>query len=241
MQNTKAPARGYNAAQPAHVQVQNTIENMRNMRDGKDLRKYSKSARKELLLGGTIDIMTKDGKTVIGAVPKLALVVASSTFRTYLEKSPNSSSVKISNTSIDVSAVSVLLIWLNAITKSVGKYGVTIPDSNDDLIKIRYAAQMLGMDPYVTHLVKAYKDDLRLRTPPPSECTLLEQCTVYKNDEMINAMGARLAYLRRTGSFGKEDLIVLTELFKDNKNIGDAAQRADARALSKHDGGASKA
>lgn len=89
---------------------------------------------------------------------------------------------------------------------------------------------MLGMDPYVSHFVKAYKNDLYTRIPPSSECTLLVQCTAYKKDDLIDAVGARLAHLRRTGAFKKGALIALNSFLEANKKLDDAIQAADARA-----------
>jgi hypothetical protein len=76
---------GFNATLPTRIQVENTIDTINKLKDGNDLRQWSQSARKELLLGGNIEITNNNGE-IIGEAPKLALAVVSSTFREHLLK-----------------------------------------------------------------------------------------------------------------------------------------------------------
>jgi hypothetical protein len=69
-----------NATQTASVQVRNAITTIKSL--GPDLRNWSASARKELRLGGNVDVLNGMGN-VIGTAPKLALVVASPVFRAH--------------------------------------------------------------------------------------------------------------------------------------------------------------
>jgi hypothetical protein len=94
---------------------------------GHGIRKYSASARKDLSSAGEIDIMTKNGKQIILVVPKLALVVVSSTFRDYLLAKPDAPSIRISEELLPDSVLD-LLRWVNAILRTPnGKFGVQVP------------------------------------------------------------------------------------------------------------------
>lgn len=241
MPNVTLSAGGYRATQPAHVQIRATIDTMNTLKGGKDIRNYSGTARKELLHGGTVEVIGKNGETLIGEAPKLALVVVSTVFRDYFEQNPTASSVKVAYEFVGEDAVAKVLTWVNTIVRATGKFGINIPDSNVDLIMVRYAAQALGMDLYVSHFVKAYKDDLRLRTPPKEECALLAHSTVYKQDDLVNDLGGRITYLRRTRAFDKNGLAFLNEFLKANEKIGAAVQEADARAKAKRAGGGPQA
>jgi hypothetical protein len=58
-----------------------------------------------------------------------------------------------------------------------------------DLINVRYAAQVLGMDLYVRHFVRAYKTGLRTRTPDPSELKIIAAQSHAGKDDMVDAVG----------------------------------------------------
>lgn len=80
MRSTKLVSGGYRAPQPAHLQVRKTIEIINSMAGDHDIRYYSNTARKELVIVGDVSVVGKDGQSVIGVAPKLALVVNSSEF-----------------------------------------------------------------------------------------------------------------------------------------------------------------
>lgn len=233
MQNTKLPTGGYIAPQPANVQIENTIDNMGQMRDGYDIRKYSYSARKELLVGGTIQIMSINGKTVLGEVPKLTLVAVSSVFREHLEHKPNATSITVEDISINDAAVSDLLHWVNTITKFPGRSGVNVVSHPIGLIKTYHAAQLLGMERYVDHFTKAYKDGLRERIPTTVECLVLEHCSL---TDWIDALGARLAYLRRVRKLHAVDCAKFQNVFSKCHKLAQAVRDADARSNAERGG-----
>jgi hypothetical protein len=112
---------------PDRVQINNTIDATKTVEGGHGIRKYSASARKDLSSAGEIDIMTKNGKQIILVVPKLALVVVSSTFRDYLLAKPDAPSIRISEELLPDSVLD-LLRWVNAILRTPnGKFGVQVP------------------------------------------------------------------------------------------------------------------
>ncbi|KAH7070670.1 hypothetical protein BKA63DRAFT_392039, partial [Paraphoma chrysanthemicola] len=188
--------RGYMASQPAHVQIRNTIQTMNTLKDGKDIRAWSTNARKELSTSSEVDVVNVKGD-IIGTAPKLALVVVSRVFREHFEAHPEATQVKITSLSIDSQAVSVLLVWVHSILRNAGTFGVAIPKPPlpSYLIKVRHAAYKLGMEQYTRHFQKVYKDNLRGRSPLPTECNLLERLAVEPADDMVTGVGERLAYL----------------------------------------------
>ena len=229
MDTANYKSRGFNASQPAHIQIANTIQTMKTLKNGHDIRQWSGTARKELILGGDVDIVNTDGD-IIGTAPKLALVVVSSAFRAHLEKVPDADKIKVSHSAIDQDSIRFLLDWVKSILRSSAKFGVGIPGSNIDLIKVRHTANLLEMDLYVRHFTKAYKEDLRNRIPPTSECELLERRAVGASDEMITAVGERLAYLRRRGEFNAASVAALAAFLDTHDKIRKAVNDADLRA-----------
>ncbi|KAF1834393.1 hypothetical protein BDW02DRAFT_466612, partial [Decorospora gaudefroyi] len=131
-------------------------------------------------------------------VPKLALLVTSSAFRSYVQTCPDTISIRITHGSLDYQSLSTLLNWVNQIMSLPGhKLGVNVPVDCIQIIKTRYAAQVLGMEPYVRHFVENYKLGLRYRTPTPYEFQVVEECSLVEKDDMVEAVGRRIAYLCR--------------------------------------------
>ncbi|KAJ4361984.1 hypothetical protein N0V83_010925 [Neocucurbitaria cava] len=246
MQRTKLPTGGYiatittSATESANVQIQNTIDNMRRVPDGYDIRKYSDSARKELLAGGTIQIMSMSGTRVLEEVPKLALVVVSSVFREHLEHNPNATTITVFDPFINYAAVSTLLQWVNTITKSSGEFSVSVVRRPIaiGLIKIYHAAHHLGMERYVDRFSKTYKDGLIERIPITPECLVLERCSLTDCSltDWINALGARLAYLRRVRKLHAVDCAKFQDVFSKCHKLAQAVRDADARLNAKRGG-----
>jgi len=228
MDSGKYKSSGYNASLPARLQVDNTIRLMQDMKGGNDIRQWSGTTRRELELSEQVDIVNDNGD-FIATAPKLALVVVSSVFRDHFNNTPEAKFVKI-DPSLDDSAVAFLAAWVKAIVRSTGKFGVGLPPLNTDLIKVRHAAHFLGMELYVRHFQKAYKDDLRNRTPPMEECVLLERCVVGPVDDMMTGLGERLAYLRRRGDFDAGSIAKLAEFLQGHPVIAQAVYDADVRA-----------
>jgi hypothetical protein len=179
-------------------------------------------------MSDAVTIMNQNGN-VIAAAPKLALVVVSSVFRDFFETNSEAKGCKIPS-SVDDAAVVALVAWLKAITTSVGKFGVSLPNSNEDLIKTRHAAYTLGMELYVRHFCKAYKDDLRNRTSSMVECDIAERIALEPVDDLLIALGERLAYLRRRREFNENSIAKLAEFLKTHPKLAQSVNAADTRA-----------
>jgi hypothetical protein len=109
--------------------------------------------------------------------------------------------------------------WVNAITRASDKNsGVPVPIRHDEadhmfVIQVRYAAQVLGMELYVRHFVQAYKESLRQRMPLPYEIEFLQRVSRGDGkDDMVDALGERLAYLRRIGQFSASQLSAVQQM-----------------------------
>jgi hypothetical protein len=228
MDSTNHKSVGFNATQPFHIQMDKTMDIVKAL--GDDIRKWNASARKELRYGGDVDVLDAN-HDIIGSAPKLALVVVSTTFRDYLENKPEATQVKIALPDVEDDAVAVLIKWTNTMVHNVSaKFGVGIPGFNVDLIKVRFAAHKLGMEKYISHFGRAYKDGLRYRTPPSEECALLERLAIGADDDLVNGAGARLAHLRRTRQFDAATLSSLTVFLNANAKMRAAVQAADSRS-----------
>jgi hypothetical protein len=133
------------------------------------------------------------------------------------------------HTSINIDAVKVLLEYVNSITRGSGKFGVKVPGLNTDLITLRHAALLLGMESYVRHFAWAYKSGLRDRTPPMTECDLLERSSARPTDDLVTAMSERLAYLRRRKLFNANSIQALLTFLASHDKIREAVANADLR------------
>jgi hypothetical protein len=224
------------APHPHFIQIQNTIASMDETRNGDDIRSYSSSARDELLSAGTVNILKKDGETVIATVPKLSLVVVSSRFRIYLTAHPEATSIKMTQASLDNEAVAKLMQWVNDITNaSDERIDIKLPTGKLEakalsLIRTYYTAQALCMEQYLSHFLDAYKSEICRRLPWSEEIQTLEHLTKNGEDDMVEALTARLGYLRRTFQFAEVELYQLDKLFGENPKVGKAVQEADKRA-----------
>jgi hypothetical protein len=228
MDSAQHKSRGYNASLPARLQVANTIHTMSAIKDGHDIRKWSATARRELAASDEVIIYNQQGDAV-SAAPKLALVVVSSVFRDFFRDSPDAQGVKFPAI-VDDAAVCTLIAWLRDILHCGGKFGVSLPTYRTDLLKIRHAAHVLGMDLYTRHFCKAYKDDLRNRTPPIDECELIERIAIEPVDDALIGLGERLAYLRRRGDFNETSITILAQFLTTHPKIAQAVYAADARS-----------
>jgi hypothetical protein len=215
---------GFTATQSSSVQVANTIATVNQL--GEKIRNWSRTARKELTLGDMVDVV-KASDDIIGLAPKAALIVLSQAFRTHFEAAPESKQIKITDANVDDKAVFCLLNWIVKIINADAfrpneHVRLAIPCSNDDLIKLRYAAHKLGMQQYVAHFPGTYKYHLRTRTPDMAECALLDRMALGADDELIMAVGGRLAHLRRTGAFNQAQLAALSNFLGTHGNIRNA-------------------
>jgi hypothetical protein len=98
------------------------------------------------------------------------MVVVSSTCRNHLEANPDATYTKISDEFVLPSSALAQLKWATSILRASNvNFGVSVPDDPINIINVRYAAQVLGMELYVRHFVRAYKTGLRERTPTTQE------------------------------------------------------------------------
>jgi hypothetical protein len=183
-----------------------------------------------LTLGGDVFVSNKNGDH-IGTAPKLALVVVSATFREHLEAAPGSNELKVSYAAVNELAVRVLLEWTKSIVHSSnGKFGVGIPSSNRDLLRLRFVAHKLGMQQYVRHHEVAYKKALCERIPTMEECDILERRVVGVDDELISVVGGRFGYLCRKHEFNTDSLTALATFLETHDQIRKAVDDADERS-----------
>ena len=227
MDTTNHKSVGYAATQPAHVQIRMVLDTVKAL--GDDIRKWSATAR-NLRHVGTVDVEDEQGN-LIGTAPKLALLVVSTVFRQHFVKSPDSTKVKISTPKIENAAMALILKWVHTmIGNPTAKHGLHIPGPNIDLIKVRYAAIKLGMGQYIGHFNRAYKNDLRARTPTQDECIVLERLAIDSDDELVVAAGERLGYLRRTRQMLPVTITALAAFLESSPNMRASVEAADHRA-----------
>jgi hypothetical protein len=232
MDSTAHKSHGFTATQPSSVQVANTIATLNQL--GSNIRNWSRTARKELTYGDVVDVVNIKGN-IIGLAPKAALIVMSQAFRAHFEAAPGSAQIKVTDANVEDKAVFFLLNWIIK-TINAGSFrpnehvSVPIPGSNGDLIKLRYAAHKLGMQQYVAHFPGTYKYHLRDRVPAVEECVLLDRLALGTDDELVMAVGGRMAYLRRTGAFNPSQIATLAAFLGTHANIGQAVEAADCRS-----------
>lgn len=224
--STNHKCRSYNAPLPARLQVDAVGRAMSTL--SHDMRQWPAGPRREIALSDVVTIVNQKDE-VISVAPKLALVVVSSVFRDYFDANPGAKGYKIPAI-IDDEAFKALVEWLTSITRGGDKFGVALPTSNMDLIKVRHAAHTLGMEQYVRHFCRAYKDHLRRRTPLMDECELVERLALEPVDDLLVALGERLAYLRRRGEFNEEFIAMLAEFMKVHPKLARAVFAADERS-----------
>ncbi|KAH7392191.1 hypothetical protein DE146DRAFT_133153 [Phaeosphaeria sp. MPI-PUGE-AT-0046c] len=218
-----------NVPQLAEVRVRNTIETLAVL--GNDIRKWPDLARKELIVGAPIKILDAKGN-IMSTAPKLALVVVSPNFREHFCAEPDASEVMVYDTMIEADAVQHIIKWVNDLTKKPnGKFGVSVPNTDINLIKTRYAALKFGMEAYVRHFNRLYKESLRARIPTFDECLLVALYATGDDDDLMMAVGERLGYLRRRNRFSEEESVELAKFLTYHDRVCKAVDKADARAL----------
>jgi hypothetical protein len=228
MDTTNHKSLGFTASQPVHVQVRDTMDTIKAL--GDDLHKWNHSALKGVRYSGDIDVVNSKGD-ILDTAPKLALVVASSVFRQHLEANPTFECVEVKDLNIEEAVVTLLLNYVKTMVgNSTAKFGINISSSNVDLIKLRYAAIKLGMEMYVRHFIRAYKDDVCEHTPPADECVLLKRLCLGPNGDVVNAAGARLAYLHRVKQLNAAGIAALGTFLQGNANLRAAVTTADSRS-----------
>ena len=95
------------------------------------------------------------------------------------------------------------------------------------IIRIRHAAHALGMEQYVTHFIREYKADIRQHMPPPDEVATMECLALKEKDDLLDALGERLGYLRCTGKFTHERLPRVQAVLDRHSKVAQAVVEAD--------------
>ncbi|EMD90452.1 hypothetical protein COCC4DRAFT_20036 [Bipolaris maydis ATCC 48331] len=194
------------------TQIQNTIANMDQMPDGHDIRSYSSSAHVGLLSAGTVNMVKKNGEDFIAT---------------------------IAENSLDDDAVSKLVKWVNTIiSASDACLEVELTHASKDneaiaTIHIRPAAQCLGMEQYVDHLVTQYKSHINVRIPTLKEDDIIERFSNQDQDDILEALAARLEYLRRTGR-SNADKYECEKFLKENQKIAEVVDENERIAYSNY-------
>lgn len=219
---------GLKIPQSAELQVRNTIETLHVL--GNDIRDWPDLARKELLLSDSVDILNAEGD-IMSSAPRLALVFVSPVFREHFCASPDATEVMVYVTDIEAPAVHHIVKWIDAITTKLdGKFGINVPQTDIDLVKVRYAAYKFGMEMYVRHFVRPYRESLRTRVPTFDECVLVAHYAVCEEDELLVAVGERIGYLRRRKRFTEGEEAELAEFLEAHEMVREAVEKADARS-----------
>ncbi|KAF1842953.1 uncharacterized protein K460DRAFT_356744 [Cucurbitaria berberidis CBS 394.84] len=218
----------------SRVRVQNTIRVINNLRGGEDIANYSLSARKELASSDTVDIVLGAAADKIEGVPKLALLVLSTTFRQYIEEKPEAAEIKVVSASIHLPSVAILMNWVKDVASSKTHYiiKVPVPATLVDKVKLIHAAHILGMSRYIDIVIKRFKEEVRSQIPRPEDCAEFEQYAISADHEIIKAVGERFGYLLRTYKF-PGDRKMLTNFLARHEIFDKAVRDADARSLAK--------
>lgn len=196
---------------------------------GNDIRNWPDLTRKELLLSDPVTILDAEGD-IMATAPKLTLVVVSPVFREYFTAHPEALQVMVYISDIEAVAVQHIVKWIDGITtKHDRRFGIGVPITDVELIKVRYAACKFGMETYVRHFIRPYRESLRARVPTFDECILVARLAICEDDELLVALGERLGYLRRMNRFTEREEVELQEFLEEHEEVRNAVEKADAR------------
>ncbi|KAF1919210.1 hypothetical protein BDU57DRAFT_545920 [Ampelomyces quisqualis] len=196
---------------------------------GTDIRIWPAPARHDLTLAGTVLVLSSTSAPICKAY-KLVLFVTSPHFRAYFESNPSATSVEIADPNIDLPAIMHVMQWVQIVVDNpTAKFGIKVPGGNEDIVKVRYAAVKLGLELYVRHFVRIYKDRLRDRMPSSAECELVERMALDDGDDVVCAVGERLAHLRRRQVLDMYEVAALEEFLSKHEVMARAVFAADER------------
>lgn len=193
-----------------------------------DIRHWPLAERALLSVSASVKIVHPN-RGIISSAPRLALMVISTFFRNKIIADRTATSITI-DASIDAPAVRELVVFISNAIQTDSRAGVSVPSNDADLIMVRYAAHMLGMEMYVRHFCKTYKDNLRNRGPDPNEFDLMERCRVDDFDDMMTGLGERVAYKRRKGDYPPVTIASLAAYLQVHESLHKAVMDADLRA-----------
>ncbi|KAF1958183.1 hypothetical protein CC80DRAFT_469046 [Byssothecium circinans] len=195
---TPAP-RPFKQFKAGHIAA--TVEDIRNLRDGEDIMKWSPSLRKTLdpALWVPVNLpmsLTGTKSTYVLEefyAPKLAMVVTSPVLRSRFEEKPDTEGVKLENSLFTPNAVGVICKWLT--DTCVTQEPSSIPMSTfsiEETLDIRAAALMLQMDQYVTHITEKLVEYFRARKPVPTDAELVCARIASSEDPVLVALVERV-------------------------------------------------
>ncbi|KAF2635692.1 hypothetical protein P280DRAFT_553554 [Massarina eburnea CBS 473.64] len=166
------PSIGYAKKEPIAFALNTTLDTMRTLRGGENLLNWSQSARRNLALqAGTFSLLIKDDKNEVTefTAPLLVMVVTSSVIRELIMKNPDATNIEYLETEITMDAAKVITDWTNGITKTRGVYSIPMDtplmDQLGPNLDIIHAAEVLGMNQYVSRVKDSYMDIVSKRFP----------------------------------------------------------------------------
>lgn len=219
-----------------HARVRNALRMVNHLRGGKEASAYTLLSRKDFISSDTINVIlgvTADADQVQG-VPKLALLVVSTTLREKIEAKPEMTEIKVVSPSFDLPSVAILMNWVKNLVLSQADttVKVPVPTTLGGKAKLVHAAYLLGMSRYVDHVTKSFKNEVRTEIPRPEDCLDIENYAIAADHEIIKASGERLGYLLRTNKYpgGRPQL---RRFLAHNEKLEKAVRDADARAFAR--------
>lgn len=108
----QAQPRGFIATLSPESQVNHILADLKNYKDGDNLRAWSASAREELTPVLIVHLLVGGGPNSDVHVPKLALLVALPVIRNYFVKNPNAVKAKFVHKDIAFTSMRLIANWL---------------------------------------------------------------------------------------------------------------------------------
>lgn len=210
----RAP-RGYVAALTPEGQVNKVITDIKNLKDGDDLRCWSASARKELSPFLTIPLQVGPDETSRVYMPKQALLAASPVVRNYFQQNPTLTTAKFTHKDIFTVAMKRIAKWLKAVCLEADFPELNMPEDLKEFMELRLTAHTLGMERYVEHFDYYYIDDIDCQRPSLAEIVIVVDYTRKDDDPILVALANRLGYLCKHHKIPKADEEDIVKLLVD--------------------------
>jgi hypothetical protein len=213
-------ARGHLNALSPSAQMKKVMADQDNLRDGRDLRKWSASARKELNSSLTVTGHIKaDGKITEVQLPCLVFLAASPTFRTHVENGEKQ--LIFNHPYIYVDAVKAISKWLRRVCDERAFPELPVPEDLIDGLKVRQTAIVLGMRQYVEHIEERYIQSLGDRVPTVDEVNVVIDYSYvhFDIDPIVVALAKRLSQICRDHEVEQEQEIVFGNMLVGGKFV----------------------
>ncbi|KAF1842954.1 uncharacterized protein K460DRAFT_289014 [Cucurbitaria berberidis CBS 394.84] len=201
-------------------QINKVIAEMNSLEGGYDLRNWSPSARKDLLPTLTITLEVDCAKKPVKVeVPKLALLVASPSFRAHMVQNLEAKKLGFTHKDISLGAVKTIAKWLRDLCNNAEFPIVPVSDDLNVALELRLTAYRLGMHQYVGHIEERYISGVEHRVPSLVEIATVTNNTreEYENDPIVVALANRLSYLCRHHKVSQEVQISYANLLAEEK------------------------